>query len=46
MDVTTRQSALAIVFFGGRLREGGQVVTSNETWELDAGGWMQLRPGR
>jgi hypothetical protein len=39
---TARQ---VVVLFGGRLRDGGQVVTSNEMWQFHARGWMQLKPG-
>ena len=39
---TTRQ---LVLFFGGRLREGGRVVTSNEMWEWQGGGWIQVRTG-
>jgi hypothetical protein len=35
-----------IVLFGGRLRDRGQVITSNEMWELRGTGWTQVHTGR
>jgi hypothetical protein len=34
-----------IVFFGGQIRAGGQVITSNEMWELEGGRWSQVKSG-
>ena len=35
-----------IVFFGGRLREGGKVITSSEMWELQGAAWTQVPTAR
>jgi hypothetical protein len=40
---TARQT---MVLFGGRFREGGRIVTSNQMWEWRRGGWTLVQPDR